>query len=303
MKSVTSISGGKTSGYLAIKYPTDYNVFSLVCINDVNSKPKDDSIIKYVNDKLNGFANEFGEFIATAEDNKTLIAMRDLEQLLGTNIEWVRGMSFDSVIDEGSKTRLPSWARRYCTNQMKILPIFLWWYKNIGVKCKMQIGFRQDEYDRMERFFNNSDPTNYSIPINCSLHGQKRQKHETYNWRYCHFPLIKYGITKSVIDEYWKTNGYLGGNLFEDRRQIEFPIVSNCIGCFHKSEEILASMSEIHPDKFKWFIDQENKGMGTWLDNKMTYQHLMNNSKELSKEVLFEIKELKEACDSEGCLS
>ena len=30
MKTVNSISGGKTSAYIAAHYPSDYNVFSLV---------------------------------------------------------------------------------------------------------------------------------------------------------------------------------------------------------------------------------------------------------------------------------
>lgn len=47
-------------------------------------------------------------------------------------------------------------------------------------------------------------------------------------------------------------------------------------------------MAEVHPDKFRWFIDQEIKEMGTWLDKKVTYQEL-------------EIIELNEGCDSGGC--
>jgi hypothetical protein len=101
------------------------------------------------------------------------------------------GLSFDQVIDEGTKTRLPSWARRYCTEKMKLLPIFLYWFKNIGVKCNMRIGFRADEFDRMLRFFNNSDPSNFKIPTSCDTSGQRRQKHETFNWRYCDMPLVR----------------------------------------------------------------------------------------------------------------
>ena len=34
MKTVNSISGGKTSAYIAANYPADYNVFSLVRTKD-----------------------------------------------------------------------------------------------------------------------------------------------------------------------------------------------------------------------------------------------------------------------------
>ncbi len=300
-KTVNSISGGKTSAYIAIHYPADYEVFSLVCINDNESRPKDKGLVNYVNKKLENFAPEFGEFIATAEDDQTLYAMRDLEQYLGREIIWVRGMSFDDVIDKGTQTRLPSWARRYCTEKMKLLPIFLWWFNNIGIKCNMRIGFRFDEFDRMERFFNNSDPTNFKIPISCKTYGQKMQVHETFNWRFCQFPLVKNAITKPMVEDYWQQNGWLGGGLFEERRQIKFPVISNCIGCFHKQEETLAAMAEINFSKMKWFAEQELKDMGTWLDSRVTYQHLIDNRLELSKEILYELQVLGQSCDSGGC--
>jgi hypothetical protein len=301
IKTVNSLSGGKSSAYLAVHYPADYEVFSLVCIDRKEATPKDKAVIDYVNKKLEKFIPEFGEFIATAEDDATLQVMMDLEQYIGREIIWVRGMSYDDVIDKGTQTRLPSWARRYCTEKMKLLPIFLWWFNEIGERCKMNIGFRFDEFDRMERFFNNSDPTNFKIPISCSTRGKKQQKHETFNWRFCSLPLIKNAITKEKVVSYWENNGWIGGDLFQEKRQMYFPPISNCIGCFHKSEEGLAAMAEIHPEKFIWFIEQELKGMGTWLDSKITYQHLFDNRIELSKEVLFEIKHNLQTCDTSGC--
>ena len=227
--------------------------------------------------------------------------MMDLEQYIGREIIWVRGMSFDDVIDKGTQTRLPSWARRYCTEKMKLLPIFMWWFNNIGVKCNMRIGFRFDEYDRMERFFNNSNPTNFRIPIGCKNYGEKKQFKEDFNWRYCSFPLIKNGIDKFRVKKYWEEHGWVGGGLFEERRQIDFPAISNCIGCFHKSPEHLAAMAEISPTKFRWFIDQELKGMGTWLDSRVTYQHLSDNRIELASELIYEITKLNQSCDTGGC--
>jgi hypothetical protein len=301
MIKVNSLSGGKTSSYLAVHYPADYEVFSLVCINDVKSKPKDKALVDYVNRKTQKFHSEFGEFIATAEDDRTLVVMMDLEQKLGKDIIWVRGMSFDDVIDKGTQSWLPSWARRYCTEKMKLLPIFLWWLMKVGKKCEMRIGFRFDEYKRMERFFNNSDPTNFSIPVSCKTYGTKKQQHQNFNWRYCSMPLIENGVTKSQINAYWEQNKIVGGTLFYPFKEIDFPAISNCIGCFHKSEETLAAMAEINPEKFRWFIDQESKGMGTWLDNKVTYQHLMENRFEMAKEVLYELTILNQSCDTGGC--
>lgn len=295
MITVNSLSGGKTSSYMAVHYPSDYDIFSCVCIDDPGCAPNDPALIKYASEKLKI------DFIATAEDDMTLVAMMDLEQYIGRNIDWVRGLSFDEVIDEGTKTRLPSWARRYCTEKMKLLPIFLYWFKNIGVKCNMRIGFRADEFDRMIRFFNNSDPTNFKIPVACDTLGKRRQRHEEFNWRFCEMPLVKDRIETRHIKEYWQTHGYIGGNLFEERKQIYFPAISNCVGCFHKSEETLAAQCILQPNKMKWFARQEHKGKGRWLDKDITYDYIGNNSYELAKEILFEIQHLNESCDSEGC--
>jgi hypothetical protein len=301
MIKINSLSGGRTSSYLAIHFPADHNIFSVVCIDRPDAAPKDPAIRAFAQDKLESFAAEFGEFVATAEDDATLKVMMDLEQLMGREVTWVRGMSFDKLLSDTGRTRLPSWARRYCTSTMKLLPIFLWWWQNIQEKCEMRIGFRFDEFMRMQNFFNNSDPTNFSIPIACKTTGQKRQVHETFKWRYCSFPLIQAGVTAGMVDAYWMDNGWLGGTLFEERRQIQFPAVSNCIGCFHKKPETLAAMADIHPEKFRWFVDQELKGMGTWLDDKVTYQHIADNRLAIGLDYIAEARHGGKICDSGGC--
>jgi len=301
MHTINSISGGKTSAYIAVKYPADYEIFSLVCIDDLLCKPKDKTLVDYVNRKLSKYTAEYGEFIATAEDDKTLYALMDLEQILGKEIIWVRGQSFDDIINKKGYGRLPSWARRYCTAEMKIMPIFYWWFYNIGEICEMRIGFRMDEFKRMERFFNNSNPTITKIPILSKNYGLKRQVHKEFKWRYCSFPLLQNNVTKKNIDDYWKNNSYIPANLFEKERNIQFPIISNCVGCFHKKAETLAVVSETNPNKMKWFSEQEKKGKGTWHDSKIPYEFIINNSKSIAKELLYEVTELGESCDSGGC--
>lgn len=60
-------------------------------------------------------------------------------------------------------------------------------------------------------------------------------------------------------------------------------------------------MGEINFSKMKWFADQELKEMGTWLDSKTTYQHLIDNRLDIAKETIFELKFLNQSCDSGGC--
>lgn len=310
MITVNSISGGKSSGYMAVHCPADYDLFSVVCLDDERCKVKDPTVLKYSQEKLSKFNERFGEFIATAEDDLTLKAMMDLEQYIGREITWVRGDSFETVLSTASfaggvPTRLPSWARRYCTTRMKLLAIFEWWFQNIGEKCEMRIGFRFDEFDRMERFFNGSDPTNFKIPISCSLKGKRQQKHENFKWRFVKMPLIKLGIDKAKVQDYWKKNGWLGGNLFEQKRQIEWPAISNCIFCFHKQVETLAAEAILNPEKMSWAAEQEHRTkngtpMGKWLDSLISYEYIIENAPVLSKEVLLEM-EFGQSCDSGGC--
>ena len=48
MIKVNSLSGGKTSSFMAEKYPADFNVFALVTIEAEYCKPKDKSLINYI---------------------------------------------------------------------------------------------------------------------------------------------------------------------------------------------------------------------------------------------------------------
>jgi hypothetical protein len=145
MKTINSLSGGKTSSYMAVHYPADYNIFSLVTISEPKAAPNDLQLSKYVSDKIGK------EFTATAEDDATLYVMRGLEQMLGKEIIWVVGESFDNVINKAGNY-LPNKLRRFCTQEMKMRPIFDWWFKNIGEKVKMGIGYRYDEMERADRF-------------------------------------------------------------------------------------------------------------------------------------------------------
>ena len=112
MKTVNSVSGGKTSSYIAKHYPADYNVFALVRTNDKKCLFPDKKIRQEVSDRIGK------EFIGTLEEDTIIYTMLDLEQFIGSKIDWVSGNTFDEVvtrkngkiqyhgkwIDEGSKT-------------------------------------------------------------------------------------------------------------------------------------------------------------------------------------------------------
>jgi hypothetical protein len=81
MKTVNSLSGGKTSSYIAANYPADYNVFSLVRTDDKNCMFPDKKIRQEVSDRLGV------EFIGTLEEDMIIYTMLDLEQFIGTKID------------------------------------------------------------------------------------------------------------------------------------------------------------------------------------------------------------------------
>lgn len=244
MYKIHSLSGGKTSSYMAVHYPADYNVFALVTIDDPLCTPKDSGLVKKVSDKIGK------EFIATAEDDSTLIAMFDLEQLLGKEITWVTGKSFDKTI---GKSFLPNKLIRYCTTEMKVRPIFDWWFKNIGQKIKMGIGYRYDEKERAERFTEKFK----------GITGKRgtRNKWEELEWREGWFPLIDNKIGHYTVYKWAEASG------------IKFPKDSNCIGCFWKPSQQLRKNYDDNRQKFEWFARKERECKGTWKEE-ITYDQI-----------------------------
>ena len=238
MKTVNTISGGKTSSYIAAKYPADYNVFALVRTSDKNCMFKDAIIRQEVSDRLGT------EFIGTLEDDTIIYTILDLEQYIGQKIEWVTGKTFDEVIDKGGGT-LPDPMRRYCTTEMKMKPMFEWWKKNINVPCEFRLGFRANETRRAKK--TNSKLNNNGFLEMKAIVGKRGtlNKWADVEWQKPVYPLIKDNIYKDNIEEYWKN------------KPVRFAYMNNCVGCFHKTPMLIKKMYEKHPNKINWFASKE----------------------------------------------
>lgn len=259
MKIVNSLSGGKTSSYMALHYPADINIFACVCIDYKPAKPKDSAVLKYCLDKLNG------NFIASAESEKTLKVMMQLEQLLGKEIIWVRGNSFDKIIDNAGC--LPTWARRFCTSDLKIKPMTEFIYYRYGQVIE-NIGFRYDELQRAYEMKRGEKPKLkkdkfFDFAVSCSLQGKRLQK-----WKRNvkvgekQYPLILDKIEQRHIQQYWKQHP-----------EFVFPADSNCQGCHHKSPKLIKQNFEREPEILTWFAMQEEKGKyNTWHDDQIPYK-------------------------------
>ena len=77
MKTINSLSGGKTSSYVAVHYPADYNLFALVRTSDPRLKFPDAKVRQMVSDRIGK------EFIGTLEMDEIIYTMFDLEQYIG----------------------------------------------------------------------------------------------------------------------------------------------------------------------------------------------------------------------------
>ena len=97
MKTVNSISGGKTSAYIAKHFPANINIFSLVRIEDTDNlwmKGKDEQTRQLISDRLGK------EFIGTAEMDEIIYTILDLEQFIGQEIKMITGNTFEEIIKQ-----------------------------------------------------------------------------------------------------------------------------------------------------------------------------------------------------------
>ena len=281
MKTVNSLSGGKTSSYIATHYPADYNVFALVRTDDKKCLFPDAKIRQEVSDRLGT------EFIGTLEDDAIIYTMLDLEQYIGQKIDWVTGKTFDEIINRNGKRYLPNVTQRFCTTEMKLQPIFNWWQKTINEVCKVRIGFRANEQSRAKTMLSKTNENGNSTFKTVVGKRKTQNKWADIEWQKPVFPLIKDQIFKDSIENYWKN------------KKVRFAYMNNCVGCFHRNPILLKHMSDKTPNKFQWFINAEQVNTtysSTSFKNGMTYKEIKNSFKQTS---LFD-KDFTE-CDSGYC--
>ena len=241
-KKVNSLSGGKTSSYIAANYPADYNVFSLVRTDDKNCLFPDAKIRQQVSDRLGT------EFIGTLEDDTIIYTMLDLEQYIGSKIDWVTGKTFDNAIIKTKKgTRyLPNKVARYCTTELKTMPILYWMYDVVKEPVIMRFGYRANETRRAVKMMEKTDDEGFT-KVKATFTTLKDGRNSWGVYKYCkpEFPLITDNIYKDGIEKFW------------EGKDVRFAYMNNCVGCWWRSPLLLKKMSDKHPEKMQWFADQE----------------------------------------------
>lgn len=241
MKTVNSISGGKTSAYIAKHYPADINIFSLVRIEDTDNlwmKGKDEKTRQLISDKLGK------EFIGTAEMDEIIYTILDLEQFIGSEITWITGLTFEELIKK-NYNYLPNKMTRYCTVEMKLKPIFNWLRENTELPVEMRIGFRPNELARAEGVLKRADENGLELFDAVIGKAGSRNKWGKVPYRYCKFPLIEDNIAKDQIYNYWQD------------KNVRFAYRNNCVGCVNRQPLMISHMASKDIDKVKWFEKQE----------------------------------------------
>lgn len=245
MLKVNSISGGKTSAYMAKHFPADIELFSLVRIEDADNlwmKGKDEKTRQLVSDKL-GF-----EFIGTAEMDDIIYTILDLEQFIGKEITWVTGPTFEQVIKNHSNY-LPNMMARFCTTDMKIIPMFNYLKNNTELPVIMNLGLRPNELNRKENILKRADEN--GLEMFKAIIG--RNSKDTQNkwgqvaYRYAKFPLIENNIQKDTIYNYWND------------KPVRFAYRNNCVGCVNRQPLMISHMTTKDFDTVNWFKKQEEK--------------------------------------------
>ena len=176
--------------------------------------------------------------------------------------------------------------RRFCTTNLKIIPIIEWWKNKINEVVEMQIGFRANELNRANKLIDKCDENGIQSDKFIVGKSKTRNKWSLIKWRVPRFPLIEDVILSDDIHKYWNNN-----------KSVPFikGYYNNCVGCFHRNPLFLKKMSTEHSNKIEWFAQQENKGKGRW-KKEMSYKDIIKW--DLQQELSFD--DFSE-CDSGYC--
>jgi hypothetical protein len=233
MKTVNTISGGKSSATNAILFPSDYYNFCLVRIEQPNEnekrfdcrwmKGKDETTRKLIEDRIQK------PFYGTAEDDTIIYTILDLEQYIGKEINILSGETFYHVLKHSAGC-LPDPLRRFCTEEMKLKPMFEWWQKEINEPALFRIGFRKGEEKRAVKIIkklNVNGNLEIKTVVGKSKNG-KRNKWGLVEWQKPEFKLIENLITKDYVENFTKD------------LPIRFSDKNNCGNCFHADPLFMA---------------------------------------------------------------
>lgn len=265
MKTINSVSGGKSSAYMALHYPADVCIFAAVLTDDPACVIADKALRGYAQSKIPWFDWNRG---GCRELDLTLLNLQRLEQEMGREIQWVAApFTFDAMIrgdienpvarcfsrSKTASAMLPNQRTRFCTQALKLYPIF-WhcWLEGDGDICLMNIGFRWDERQRVERWTCKNDRIEYTP--HCDIDGNYKGKHRrvSLEWRTPQFPMYQDRIDRAAVVKFWKSKGW------------QWPTVSNCDFCFFHRPAEHQHQALHYPARAQWWEQMEQVAGATF---------------------------------------
>jgi len=285
LKTVTSLSGGKSSGYMAIHWPTDYTLFAVVLTDDPTMAPKDPGILRECQRRIPGF-------VGSAEVELTLANVLKLEQEIGQEVTWVcayeghhnpsyisdsewlpKPLTFDRTIKR--QVGLPDKTKRWCTETLKVLAIYWHTYLHIfdtpDDLVWMHIGYRADERQRWEKL-RQCKANTIQHPTHCPSDARdKRNKHRHrwHEWRIPYCPMVEAEIDRLDVLKFWADKNWT------------WPAVSNCAHCFFHNDYELQHNAKLYPNHLQWAIRKEKERGATWDSKYSLPQRLAHDQPEL----------------------
>ena len=240
-----SFSGGRTSAYML------YQV-----LQAHGGKMPDNGIVCFAN--------------TGKEEEATLKFVNDCSVNWGVPIIWLEYQSENpkfKIVDYASASRngepfaelitkrqyLPNAVARFCTSELKVLPIDKY-FKSIGVnEYETLVGIRADEPRRVAKMRLNKD-----VKLT---------------------PLATNGVTEKIVWDFWNKQPF-------DLELAKFSGASNCDLCFLKGAKILIGLVQQKPERAIWWADMEKQIGGRFSKDKPTYEQMMQFTKDQSS--LFE---------------
>lgn len=222
-----SFSGGRTSGYLLHQFL------------DANDGLPNDTVVTFANtgremqetlDFVDACSKAWDVPIVWLEyerpDGRAGFRVTDYDHAS------IFGEPFEVLIKR--KKYLPNIAARFCTQELKILPMKRY-LRSLGWdKWTAAVGIRADEARRAKT--DSGD-----------------------RWAYW-YPLMDAKVTRYDIAQFWDQSEF---DLALDNNSGTTP-KGNCDFCFLKSEATLASMAKQHPEQAKWWIRMEQQTGATF---------------------------------------
>lgn len=269
---VNSISGGRSSSFMAIEFPADYDVFACV-EQDAFKYTKDTNLAR---SKVSGLlkAQDYLRsynpgFWMSAEDDRTLVVIHKLSQEIGLKKGWgergievvfahVWGKGKYKTYDDIANDFLPNSRKRLCTEILKVEPIYNWIRAEVSkvVPVEMRIGFRLDELDRtVNMFFKMVEikdrAPNPDFDLSNIIDEYKIPNYLVKWWDVMDVEgMVKKGerVLKPTPFNFYKNDFYRIPSFpliehgitksdinkyWSGRPEYEFPPISNCVMCFH----------------------------------------------------------------------